>query len=190
MDWTSPAVIRFLRRWLPLAAAVTVCVGTTYVVAQQVLRADANDPQVQMAEDAAAQGLTAAAAGLPAVDIKTSLAPWIIVYGPDRRAVGGSARLGGKLPDYPISTFDNAPAGQRDEVTWQPEPGVRQATVVVGFKGGWVVAGRSLRLVEERIDLVGELSLLGWLLGMAGTAGAVVVTDLLLPRLETRSRRK
>ena len=173
-----------------MAVAVTVAVGTTYVVAQQVLRADANDPQVQLAEDAAAQGLTSAAEPEPAVDVKSSLAPWIIVYGPDRRAVGGTARLDGKLPDYPISTFDNAPPGQRDQVTWQPEPGVRQATVVVGFKGGWVVAGRSLRLVEERINLVGELSLLGWLLGLAGTAGAVLVTDLLLPRLETRTRRK
>ncbi|HVC99529.1 MAG TPA: hypothetical protein VNG93_00065 [Candidatus Dormibacteraeota bacterium] len=186
----DPRLIDFLRRWLPIAAAITLLSGTTCVVAQQVLRADANDPQVQMAEDAAAQGLTVAAAGIPAIDIKRSLAPWILVYGSDRRTVGGSARLDGKLPDYPISAFDNAPVGGRDEVTWEPQPGVRAATVIVGFKGGWVVAGRSLRLVEEREGLVLQLSILGWLLALAASAGAVLGFDLLLPQLEKRRSRQ
>lgn len=181
-----PRLSDFLRRWLPIAVAITVLSGTVYAVAQQVLRQDANDPQVQMAEDAASQGVTVAAAGLPAVDMKRSLAPWLIVYGPDRRTVGGSARLNGKLPDYPVSAFDNAPPGGRDMVTWQPEPGVRAATVIVGFKGGWIVAGRSLRLVEERENLALQLSLLGWLLAMVASAGAVLGFDLLLPRLERR----
>src|SRR5436305_8439403 len=101
-------LVDFLRRWLPMAVVITVLSGTVFVVGQQVLRADGNDPQVQMAEDAAAQGETVAAAGLPAVDIKTSLAPWLIVYGSDRRALGGSARLNGKLPDFPTSAFDHA----------------------------------------------------------------------------------
>jgi hypothetical protein len=190
MELGPELLTRFLRRWLPIAAALTVMSGTVYVVAQQMLRADANDPQVQMAEDAAAQGVTVAGSGLPAVDMKRSLAPWIIVYGPDRREVGGSARLDGKLPDYPVTAFDNAPAGGRDEITWQPEPGVRAATVIVGFKGGWVVAGRSLRLVEERETRVLELSLLGWLLGLAASAGTVLGLDLLLPRLEKRRSRQ
>ena len=180
----------FLRRWLPVAAAATVLAGTLYVVAQQQLRSDANDPQVQMAEDAATQGVTVAAAGLPAVDVKRSLAPWLIVYGPDRKAVGGSARLNGRLPDYPVSAFDNAPPGGRDMITWQPEPGVRAATVIVGFKGGWIVAGRSLRLVEERENSVGQLSLLGWLLAMVASAGAVIGLDLFLPHLEKRRSRQ
>jgi len=183
-------LIDFLRRWLPLAAAITVLSGTVYVVAQQVLRADANDPQVQMAEDAAAEGVTVAGSGLPAVDMKTSLAPWLIVYGSDRREVGGSARLGGKLPDYPVSAFDFAPVGGRHELTWEPEPGVRAATVIVGFKGGWVVAGRSLRLVEERESLVGELTLAGWFAALLASAAAVAGLDMLLPRLEKRRSRQ
>src|SRR5207248_7857991 len=180
----------FLRRWLPIAAAVTVLSGTVYVVAQQDLRTGANDPQVQMAEDAASQGVTVAAAGMPLVDMKTSLAPWILVYGPDRREVGGSARLDGKLPDFPITAFDHAPVGGRDEITWQPEPGVRAATVIVGFKGGWVVAGRSLKVVEERAKLMLELCMLGWVLAMAASAATVVGVDLLLPGPEKRRSRQ
>jgi hypothetical protein len=186
----DPRLIDFLRRWLPIAVAVTVLSGTVYAVAQQVLRQDANDPQVQMAEDAAAQGLSVAGAGMPAVDMRRSLAPWLIVYGPDRREVGGSARLDGKLPDYPVTAFDNAPVGGRDAITWEPAPGVRAATVIVGFKGGWVVAGRSLRLVEERENLVLQLSVLGWLLAMAGSAATVFGLDLVLPRLEKRRSRQ
>ena len=180
----------FLRRWLPIAAAVTVLGGTVFVVGPQLLRAGANDPQVQMAEDGAALGLAAAGADQPAVDVRTSLAPWTIFYGPDRKPVGGTARLGGRLPDYPTSAFDNAPPGGRDEVTWQPEPGVRAATVIVGFKGGWVVAGRSLRLVEERETLVQNLALLGWVLALAASAAAVYGLQLLDRRPEALASRQ
>jgi hypothetical protein len=183
-------LIDFLRRWLPVAVAVTVLSGTVYVVAQQVLRTGANDPQVQMAEDAAAEGVTVAGSGLPAVDMRTSLAPWMIVYGPDRREVGGSARLHGKLPDYPVSAFDFAPVGGRHEITWEPEPGVRAATVIVGFKGGWIVAGRSLRLVEERETLALELTLAGWLAALAATAATLVGFDFVARRLEEPDRHR
>ena len=63
---------------------------------------------------------------------------------------------------------------------------MRSATVVVGFRGGWVVAGRSLRLVEERADMLLGLALAGWLAPPAGTAAAVVATGLLARRREER----
>jgi hypothetical protein len=181
----------FLRRWLPLAAAVTVLAAMTFGIAQQVLRSDANDPQVQLAEDAAAR----VAAGVPAtevvpsvpVDIAASLAPWVIVYGPDRNPLPGadSALLDGKPADYPASVLGNVqPGGGRDEVTWQPRPGVRAATVVVAFKGGWVVSGRSLRLVEERESAIMGLSVAGWLAALAATAITVLVTGFLPRRRE------
>jgi len=169
---------QFLRRWLPLAVLATVLAGTLYTVGQQILRSDANDPQVQLAEDAAArlQGGAAPSGVVPLdeVDVGASLAPWLIVYDARRQPVAGSARLHGKLPDYPTSAFDHAPPGGRDAITWQPEPGVRSATVIVGFKGGWVVSGRSLRLVEEREDLLLQLALLGWLAALGATALVVV----------------
>jgi hypothetical protein len=181
----------FLRHWLPLAVGVTAIVGVAFGIGQQILRQGANDPQVQLAEDAAAR-LQAGAGTVDVVpsgetDIATSLAPWLLVYGADRKLVAGSARLDGGAADYPTSVFDNAPAGgSRDEVTWQPRAGVRAATVVVGFKGGWVVAGRSLRLVEEREDSLGGFALAGWLAALAGTAVVLLGAGLLARRLEER----
>jgi hypothetical protein len=185
-------VPRFLRHWLPLAVAVTVLAGTAFTIGQQILRSDANDPQVQLAEDAAArlQAGASPAQVIPAgeTDIASSLAPWVIVYGPDRKQLAGSARLDGKLAQYPASVLDNAPAGgRRDDVTWQPRSGVRAASVVVGFKGGWVVAGRSLRLVEEREDLVGQLAITGWLAALVATAVAALAAELVARKLEADS---
>jgi hypothetical protein len=176
---------------LPLAVVATVLAGAAFTIGQQIVRQGANDPQVQMAEDAAARLQAGAGASevLPPLetDMATSLAPWVLVYGPDRKPVAGSARLDGKVAEYPTSVFDNAPAGgRRDEVTWQPRGGVRAATVVVGFKGGWVVAGRSLRLVEERADGLAALAIAGWLAALAGSAVAVVAAGFLARRLEER----
>jgi hypothetical protein len=186
---------RFLRRWLPLAVVATVLAGSAFAIGQQLLRTGANDPQVQLAEDAAAQLQSGAAPTdvIPpsATEISSSLASWVLVYGPDRKQLAGSARLDGKVVDYPASVFDNAPSGgRRDEVTWQPRPGVRAATVVVGFKGGWVVAGRSLRLVEEREDAVGQLAIAGWLAALVATALAVVATGLAARRREEGQSRQ
>jgi hypothetical protein len=47
-------VIRYtLKFWLPLAAAVTMLSGLVYIAVQQNMRIGANDPQIQLAEDAA-----------------------------------------------------------------------------------------------------------------------------------------
>src|SRR5690349_14534601 len=82
------AVTNRLRGFCALySLAGSVCVlacGIGYVQVQQVLRSAANDPQVQIAEDAAA-ALDAGRTPLsvvsgPAVDIGRSLAPWIAVY--------------------------------------------------------------------------------------------------------------
>jgi hypothetical protein len=179
----------FLRHWLPLAVIATVLAGTAFTIGQQILRTGANDPQVQLAEDAAArlqEGAAATDVG-PAgqVDIATSLAPWLMVYGSDRKPIAGSARLDGKPAEYPTSVFDNVhPGGRRDEVTWQPRSGVRAATVVVAFKDGWVVAGRSLRLAEEREDLLAKLAVAGWLAALAATAVAVLAAELVARKLE------
>jgi hypothetical protein len=70
--------------WLPIFFTVTGVCGLVYLTTQQVLRMNANDPQIQMAEDAAAAldaGETPAAL-LPEdiVDIATSLAPFLVIF--------------------------------------------------------------------------------------------------------------
>lgn len=169
---------RALRAWIPLAVLATVLAGTLYGVAQQQLRDGADDPQVQLAEDSAAQlaaGAPASAVAPPGpVDLAVSGAPWVAVYGLDRRPLAASARLDGGILPYPVAVFDNARPGHPDRVTWMPREGVRQATVVVAWTGGWVVSGRSLRRVEEREGRVAQLVAAGWLACLVLTAAAAL----------------
>jgi hypothetical protein len=67
-----------------LVTLTTFIAGTGYLISQQVLRMSANDPQIQLAEDAAgrlAAGENAARV-VPErlVDMANSLAPFVIVY--------------------------------------------------------------------------------------------------------------
>ncbi len=55
-------------------------------------------------------------------------------------------------------------------MTWQPRAGVRIATVTVPWTGGTVMAGRSLRLVEERESHLELLVAAGWLVILVGLA--------------------
>jgi hypothetical protein len=52
-----------------------------------------------------------------------------------------------------------------------PEPGIREALVIVALRGhaGYVVAGRSLHEAEARKAGVVRLWLVAWLLAMAGS---------------------
>jgi hypothetical protein len=183
-----------MRLWLPLALVITLLSGLIYTAAQQVLRLSANDPQIQMAQDAAA-ALTAGASVeslVPAtpVDIATSLAPYLVVYDETSRAVAGSARLHGALPALPSGVFEYVRRAGLDKISWQPEPGVRSAAVVApagGAHPGFVMAGRSLREVENRIDSLGNLMLVGWWGTMAAALVAVIAAEFIFRRSDGAS---
>lgn len=168
--------------WLPMAAAITVLAGMVYVVAQQNLRMSANDPQIQMVQDAA----VALAAGQPTsaivpsktVDIRQSLAPYMMVFDDTGNIVASSAWLNGQTPVVPPGVFAYTREHGENRVTWQPEPGVRGATVMARYEGanpGFVLVGRSLREVEKRIGIIGLLTSLAWIaaLGAALVVAAV-----------------
>ncbi len=146
-----------LRNWLPLGAAITLLSGLVYLAVQQDLRQGANDPQIQMAEDAAqalAQGATVEAV-VPAgqVDAARSLAPFVVVFDAQKQPVAASGQLHGQIPVVPDGVLDYARLHGQNRVSWQPEPGVRLAAVVVSYQGtkpGFVLAARSLRDVEIR----------------------------------------
>ena len=181
---------RLLGLWLPIALAVTLVCGLTYIVVQQDLRQGANDPQIQMAEDTAA----ALAAGTPVtslvpserVDIAASLSPFVIVYDRQGHVTASSALLDGHTPGLPAGVLTAARSSGEDKVTWEPGSGVRIAAVVVPVSiGGSVLAGRSLREVEIReSDLLGT-TVLAWLF----TLGAVAVTILAIELLVDQRRR-
>ena len=168
-------LVRLARAWLPLALVATVLAGTLYAVTQQVLRSGADDPQVELARDAAARldaGEDAPPPG-PPLDIARSPAPWVAVYDRSRHLVRSSATLDGQALDYPGSVLLGVAPGARHAVTWMPRAGVRQATVVVGWRDGWVVSGRSLEAVESREQSLALLVAAGWRVALgAAAAGA------------------
>ena len=176
---------RAFPKWLPIAVAVTVLVGISYIFVQQSYRQTANDPQIMMARDVAA----AVAAGTPAgqlvpkeaVDPSKSLAPFLIVLNADGRTVVASSMvLGAITPVPPAGVLETAKASGENRVTWQPRADARIASVVVpvrGGPGGYVVAGRSLRATEERVDQLTQLAGLGWIGALVLTLLAVLLAD-------------
>ena len=157
-----------------LAGISTVLALALYAIPQQVLRLGANDPQVQMAGDLAArleQGVAPAAAVVPdSIDMARSLAPFVIVYDDAGRPVASQAMLNGSVPTPPSGVFNYVRTHGEERVSWQPARGsagpVRIAAVVMRVNGahpGFVLAGRSLREVEAREELVQHLAGLAWL---------------------------
>src|ERR1700733_2714971 len=96
--------------WLATAAVTTALCGLVYLAVQQALRASANDPQIQMAEDGAyalANGATPESI-VPQgkIDMARSLAPFVIVFDPSGAVLASSADLHGKLPHLPQGVLD------------------------------------------------------------------------------------
>ena len=125
------------------------------------------------------------------LDVAKTLAPFLVVYDASKRPIAGSATLDGELPVPPSGTFTGAiheiqfpqPApfmNGENRFTWQPRADVRIAAVVVPIDRctkGYVLAGRSLREVEVREDLLTKGVLLAWLITMVVTAAAVLLAN-------------
>ena len=178
---------RMLKLWLPLAFVLTAAAGMVYVGIQQDTRHSADDPQIQLSEDAAralAAGKSPETVAPPlAIDIGQSIAPFVIVFDASGKAVASSGLLHGQLPSMPLGVFDAVRAQGEDRITWQPEPGVRIATVVNAYSGtppGFVMAGRSLRETERQVDQLGLLIGAAWVAGVAGITVLTVVMEIVL----------
>lgn len=177
---------RTLKQWLPLAVAILGLGGLIYLVEQQALRLGANEPQIALARDAAQAlaGGAAPAAVLPdaQVDIAASLSPFVTVFDAAGRALATSGRLADQPPALPAGVLGYVRQHGEDRVTWQPEPGVRVAAVVLRSSGpqpGFVLAGRSLREVEARVDQLGQLVALALAVTLAATLVMTGVMALL-----------
>ncbi|MBI3567772.1 MAG: hypothetical protein HY084_06155 [Gemmatimonadetes bacterium] len=152
-----PDIPSLFRRWLPFAFLGVTVPLLVYVAVQQSQRNDANDPQLQIAEDLARaleRGVSAAqAVPAGAVDVAESLAPFAVVYDARGTPVAGNGTLRGRLPAPPDGVFSFVREHGEERVTWMPERTVRLAAVVrrtTANGGGFVLAARSLREVEQR----------------------------------------
>jgi hypothetical protein len=144
------------------------------IIEQGSLRQSANDPQLGMAADLAsrlARGIAPAAA-VPndLTDMDASLSAFVIAYDEQGQALASSAQLNGSVPQLPRGVLDFARRNGEERVTWAPRRGVRIASIVrhvAGPQGGFVLAGRNLREIETRKQVVLEQATLVWL-GLLG----------------------
>ena len=188
--------MRWLRatffRWLPLAGLATAMCLLIYLAFQQSGRQVANDPQIQIARGAA----YALAAGhsidsvVPAaiVELTHDPNPFISVLDDRGEILASSARLHGQPRAIPAGVLDQVRRDGEEHVTWQPEPGVRMATVVVrtgGPKAGFVAVGRSLDDTEYRAEQFRNLVGVGWGLTLVGLLVLVSISEYFA---ESRSR--
>jgi hypothetical protein len=176
-----------VRTWLPLALIVSAFCSLVYLASQQMLRQGANDPQIQMANDAAdllTGGVgTGSVVPATAVEISRSLAPFVIVFDDSGNVLATSGLLHGQTPTIPAGVLDYTRQNGEDRITWQPEEEVRIAAVVVRVQGsspGFVLAGRSLREVEVRESQMETFAFGAWVLTLAASLALVILGELFL----------
>jgi hypothetical protein len=164
-----PKLNRVLFTWVTLGALATAVSLLVYLVAQQTWRTSANDPQIQLARDAAdALGAGRAVESVvprETVDMERSLAPFLIVLDANGRVLAASGRLRGHVTGIPKGVLDYVRDRGEDRITWQPIGGVRIASVIVSYSGtgqGFVLAGRSLEETEHRVAQFGNLIAFSW----------------------------
>jgi hypothetical protein len=171
-------------RFLPKALIITLFAGLVFAALQQSLRQGANDPQIQIAEDMASllsggfPATSLISTGLP-VEISTSLGAYAMIFNETGKLTLTSGKLHGKNPELPAGIFDYTKNHTEDRITWQPEPGVRSALVIVHYTGtasGYVAVGRSLREVEKREDQLKSQTLVVWLSSLLIALFAVILT--------------
>ncbi len=155
--------------WLTAAVLISLIFGTIYTVSQQILRLNANDPQIQLAQDAAT---TLNNKKIPSIDISNrvdvanSLSPFIVIYSKSGKPIVGNGYLNGSLPNIPIGVLKNSEDKSYNFVTWQPNDQLRIASVEVSANNYFVLSGRSLREVEKRESTILHLTVIGWLVSI------------------------
>lgn len=171
--------------FLILALVITLTFGLIYVCIQQVYRQSANDPQIQISEDMAnylSAGKDVKQVMPPTdVDISKSLVWFLTVYDDAGTVIASNAKLDGQTPTLPSGVLDHAKNNGQNRVTWEPKEGVRVATVITRYEGGYVLVGRSLRETDNRIGMLHKKIAMVWLITLVAT---FLGTWYFIPRLK------
>lgn len=150
--------------WFAVLAILLVGFGTIYGAVNQAQRSDANDPQIQLAEDTANSldkketPLTLTRSG---VEMTQSVAPFINVYDKKGKAVLTKGNVDGKAPKAPLEELEKARGVAYHAFTWEPKEDVRVAAIAVEAKDYYVLSGKSLREVEKNQTTTLQVVLLG-----------------------------
>jgi len=151
-----------------VAVIITVIFSAIFVIGQQTIRLLANMPQIQVAQDTA-QSLSSgtkpevAIASNQKVNLATSSAGFVIIYGKTGKVIAGTGELDGEVPVIPYGVLQHIKPPGYNAVTWQPRPGVRIASVEVATDHYYVLAGRSLSEPEKLVNTITKLTFVGYI---------------------------
>jgi len=170
--------------WLPFAVTITAFSALIYASVQQSFRQNANDPQIQMAQDAVdaiVDGKNVdAVVPVDKVSVAKSLAPFLITYDREGNEIASSVVLDGQTPQLPGGVLDSTRELIENRVTWQPRDGVRIAAVIVSYEDGYVLAGRNMREVESREAQLTTFTGITWVLALLATLVVIAFGEYFL----------
>lgn len=182
-----------------VAAAVTLALAFAYVLVQQSMRMNANDPQVEITEgvvEALNMGQDPKAfSSMNPTDLSKSLSPFVIVYDGEGKAISGTGEIDGQIPTPPKGVFDAAKAKGQNRLSWEPKENVRVAAVITPYSSaggdassspssGFVLVGKSLREVENRLQTLTKLAAVTWAVSLLV---CLAVINLALARKEEQA---
>jgi hypothetical protein len=152
-----------------LAMILTLLGGAAALTIQQMLRRGADQPQIEMVDWYASEIESGEkpSEAIPTgyVDLERSLQPFNIFYDDRGKPEEGTGYLNQLVPTPPSGVFEYVRSHGSEKFTWQPSRDVRIAAVirrVTGAHPGFMLSGRSLRLVEEEESLLRRMAILGW----------------------------
>jgi len=170
---------KLLVLWLAMMFLVTFTSSLVYLVAQQTLRLGANEQPMQLTKDTMLklENGQSAVRAIPVdkVNIAQSLSPFVMVFDSNKNLLETSGMMGSSSPVYPKGVLDSVAKSGEDRVTWQPQNGLRYATVAVKYSGGFIVAGHSLSETERLIDTIGRLVAQAWLVCVVFSGIALMI---------------
>jgi hypothetical protein len=137
--------------WIAGVLMITLAAGVVWLSYGLSLRNGGDRQPWQLAARAATQLTSGSRPGRvlpPVINMASNPAPFVIVYDPQYRVLASSGRLNGHTPALPAGVLAWAAAHGQDRITWQPQPGLREAAIIEPHGGphpGFVLAAQSLR---------------------------------------------
>jgi hypothetical protein len=146
--------------------AVALFFGVVYASVRWAYRSGANEPQRSMAQDVAKDlddGRNPQDLFKEQIDPGVNMAPFVVVYDKYGKPLAGSGYLDGSLPEVPVGVLAASKGNKTNQVVWQPADHVRIAAVSVEADNYYVLGGRSLFVVENKITVFTRWLVAAWL---------------------------
>ena len=158
---------------------ITLLFGSVYGLLHGMNRSMANDMPELLASQVAKQlevGLGLESVQMGRTDLANNPVPFVIVYDKKSKPLAGSGYLRGTLAQIPVGVVNHATTGKPHAVTWQPQKGVRIASVTVKAGDYYVVGGQSLKMTENRSTRLLWYTLAGYLITLVSLVAATWAT--------------